>query len=58
MGGGYLNDMRSLRSKGNSRDNIEKYFMDMGNVLEQKKKIKKEQEMRLAILLQEVCVCC
>ena len=58
MGGGYLNDMRSLRSKGNSRDNIENYFMEMGNVLEQKKKIKKEQEMRLAKLLNEVCVCC
>ena len=58
MGGGYLNDIRSLRSKGNSRDNIENYFMEMGNVLEQKKKIKKEQEMRLAKLLNEVCVCC
>ena len=55
MGGGYLNDMRSLRSKGISRNHIENYFLDKDDELEKKKKIKKEQEMRLAKLLQEVC---
>ena len=56
MGGGYLNDMRTLRSKGNSKDNIENYFLDLDNESEQKKRIKKEQEKRLANLLQEVCL--
>ena len=54
MGGGYLASIRSMRDRGDSRPDIEDYFMELDADLERRRREREEQERRLAALLQEV----
>lgn len=54
MGGGYLASIRSMRSQGDSRPDIEDYFMELDAEMERRRRIREEQEQRLAALLHEV----
>ena len=54
MGGGYLASIRSMRSQGDSRPDIEEYFMELDAEMERRRRIREEQEQRLAALLHEV----
>ena len=54
MGGGYLASIRSMRALGDSRPDIEDYFMELDADLERRRRVREEQERRLAALLHEV----
>ena len=54
MGGGYLASIRSMRGQGASRPNIEEYFMELDADMERRRRVREEQERRLAALLHEV----
>ena len=54
MGGGYLASIRSMRAQGDSRPDIEEYFMELDADLERRRRVREEQERRLAALLHEV----
>ena len=54
MGGGYLASIRSMRALGDSRPDIEEYFMELDADLERRRRVREEQERRLAALLHEV----
>lgn len=54
MGGGYLASMRSMRSRGEARPDIEDYFMELDAEQERLRRLREEQEKRLANLLLKV----
>ena len=54
MGGGYLASIRGMRALGDSRPDIEEYFMELDADLERRRRVREEQERRLAALLHEV----
>ena len=54
MGGGYLASMQDMRARGDSRPRIEEFFLEVDAELERSRRLREEQEQRLAALLHEV----